>query len=241
MDGGASDSDSDLDREAKTKIDGEISVIAAELRARLREKRKRNTGYMNLCQYLFFCLFYMVVVYIQSDALNAFKVLSSVRDAVVPMDGDGRPLTKMGSPVDILNWLVGTAYPVWIDEVCGDGVCNEPFEFPSYGRFGCRSDCGPNTNLTTVLIQVRADFRDDLYAPRALMSAASWNLCRRDEEAKKAGFPDVCWWEEDRKFTKIKENHLETVSVPPRHALVRCHQGRLHGSRRGKHFPHRGG
>ena len=47
------------------------------------------------------------------------------------------------------------------------------------------------------------------------MSAASWNLCRRDEEAKKAGFPDVCWWEEDRKFTKIKENHLETVSVPP--------------------------
>ena len=112
MDGGASDSDSDLDREAKTKIDGEISVIAAELRARLREKRKRNTGYMNLCQYLFFCLFYMVVVYIQSDALNAFKVLSSVRDAVVPMDGDGRPLTKMGSPVDILNWLVGTAYPV---------------------------------------------------------------------------------------------------------------------------------
>ena len=135
VDGGASYSDSDLDREAKTKIDGEISVIAAELRARLREKRKRNTGYMNLCQYLFFCLFYMVVVYIQSDALNAFKVLSSVRYAVVPMDGDGRPLTKMGSPVDILNWLVGTAYPVWIDEVCGDGVCNEPFEFPSYGRF----------------------------------------------------------------------------------------------------------
>ena len=215
VDGGASDSDSDLDREAKTKIDGDVSVIAAELRASLREKRKRNIGYMNLCQYLFFCLFYMLVVYIQSDALNAFNVLSSVRDAVVPMDTDGRPLTKMGSPVDILNWLVGTAYPVWIDEVCGDGVCNEPFEFPAYGRFGCRSDCGPNTNLTTVLIQVRADFRDDLYSPRALMSSATWNLCRRDEEAKKAGFPDICWWEEDRKFTKIKENHVETVNVPP--------------------------
>ena len=47
------------------------------------------------------------------------------------------------------------------------------------------------------------------------MSAASWNLCRRDEEARKAGFPDVCWWEEDRTFSKIKENHLETVNVPP--------------------------
>ena len=46
--------------------------------ASLREKRKRNIGYMNLCQYLFFCLFYMLVVYIQSDALNAFNVLSSV-------------------------------------------------------------------------------------------------------------------------------------------------------------------
>ena len=36
------------------------------------------------------------------------------------MDTDGRPLTKMGS-LDILNWLVGTANSVWIDEVCGDG------------------------------------------------------------------------------------------------------------------------
>ena len=47
------------------------------------------------------------------------------------------------------------------------------------------------------------------------MSAAAWNLCKRDEAAKKAGFPDVCWWEDDRVFNNRVENHLETVSVPP--------------------------
>ena len=64
VDGGV-DSDSDLDREAKTKIDGDVSVVAAELRASLRSKC--NIGYMNLCQYLFFCLF-TCWSFIQSDA-----------------------------------------------------------------------------------------------------------------------------------------------------------------------------
>ena len=123
----------------------------------------------------------MVVVYVQSDVYNAFTVVSSVRNSFVPHDDDGLPLGRMTEPTEILDWLVDAALPVWVNELCGDGTCNEPFEFPAYGRFGCRSDCGVNTNLTTVLLQVRADFRDDLYSPLALMSAASWNLCKRDE------------------------------------------------------------
>jgi hypothetical protein len=107
-----------------------------------------------------------------------------------------------------LDWLAETAFPVWVDEVCGDGTCNEPFEFPAYGRFGCRADCGSNTNLTTMLLQVRADFRDDLYSPRALMSAAAWNLCKRDEAAKKAGFPRTCAGKEDVKRLKEEEGGM---------------------------------
>ena len=170
---------------------------------------------MNLFQYLFFCAFYFVVVFMQADVYNGYSVVSSVRRAVVPLDGEGYPVTTMSGPNQILDWLLASASPVWVDEVCGDGVCNSPFEFPAYGRFGCRADCGSNTNLTTMLLQVRADFRDDLYAPQALRAAASWNLCKRDEAATKAGFPDVCWWQEDRAFVKIVENHLETVNVPP--------------------------
>lgn len=31
---------------------------------------------------------------------------------------------------------------MWKDPVCGDGLCEAPFEFAAYGRFGCRADCG---------------------------------------------------------------------------------------------------
>jgi hypothetical protein len=212
------DGDSDdgaLDEEQKTAVDADLNVITADLRQQLRDKKRRGSGYVNLFQYLFFCMFYFVVVFMQADVYDAHSVVSSVRRAVIPLNEDGHPVSMMAHPTQILDWLVDTAFPVWVDEVCGDGTCSEPFEFPAYGRFGCRADCGSNTNLATMLLQVRADFRDDLYSPRALMSAAAWNLCKRDDAAKKAGFPDVCWWEDDRKFSKIVENHLETVNVPP--------------------------
>jgi hypothetical protein len=64
--------------------------------------------------------------------------------------------------------------PVWQSTVCGDGTCNNPFEFPSYGRFGCRPDCGAASDLTNVLVQIKADFRDDFTSELALMGAASW-------------------------------------------------------------------
>ena len=40
-------------------------------------------------------------------------------------------------------------------------------------------------------------------------------MCRRNEESYEAGFPDTCWFEEDRTFSAEQENHLETLQVPP--------------------------
>jgi hypothetical protein len=78
---------------------------------------------------------------------------------------------------NLQRYIVDAAVPVWVNEVCGDGVCSEPFEFLAYGRFGCRSDCGVNANLTTVLLQVRADFRDDLYSPLAGIAPFTTTFC----------------------------------------------------------------
>jgi hypothetical protein len=206
--------DPDLNAEDRARIDGDVVTITADLRQALRDRNKRATGYWHLFCYLFFVVFYMAVVWIQADVENAYRVTSSVQRVLLPRDDDGEVVTRMTSPTQILDWLVGSAFPVWTNEVCGDGTCAPPFEYPAYGRFGCQADCGVAHNLVTVLLQVRADFRDDLYSPRALMTAAKWNLCRRDPEAYRAGYPDVCWWEKDRTFTKFKENHLETVNVP---------------------------
>jgi hypothetical protein len=43
-----------------------------------------------------------------------------------------RPALAPPSPVQVL-------LPIWKDPVCGDGNCEWPWEFPSWGRFGCRA------------------------------------------------------------------------------------------------------
>ena len=50
---------------------------------------------------------------------------------------------------------------VWVDPVCGDGICEAPWEFASYSTFGCRADCGrlqDIQNLTKLQIDLYWDF-----------------------------------------------------------------------------------
>lgn len=39
----------------------------------------------------------------------------------------------------LYEWLSGFVQSSWVDPVCGDGKCELPFEYPSYGRFGCKA------------------------------------------------------------------------------------------------------
>ena len=52
------------------------------------------------------------------------------------------PPGPIASVDDVYAWLRGLLQAVWRDPVCGDGVCEAPFEYAQYGRFGCRADCG---------------------------------------------------------------------------------------------------
>lgn len=52
------------------------------------------------------------------------------------------PAGPITSVDDVYAWLRGLLEAVWRDPMCGDGVCESPWEFAQYGRFGCRADCG---------------------------------------------------------------------------------------------------
>ena len=105
---------------------------------------------------------------------------------------------------------------LWRDPVCGDGICATPFEFASYGRFGCRADCGklPEVQqLTTLQIDLYYDFRHPTksIASAELMQQASWNLCPAD------GAPHGmdCYFDEAQRFASIKgETHVVLDDVP---------------------------
>ena len=83
------------------------------------------------------------------------QVHSTIENAILPGS------TQYGSSDDVLSWLDTTLSAIWVDPVCGDGVCETPFEYASYGRFGCRADCGKLSeiqNLTTLQIDLYFDF-----------------------------------------------------------------------------------
>ena len=91
----------------------------------------------------------------------------------------------MSSKEEVLEWLNTQIEQLWADPSCGDGKCEEPTEFASYGRFGCQADCqalSSRTNVTRLQIDFWFDFRHDpqvasLFPATRFLEGTSWNLC----------------------------------------------------------------
>ena len=71
---------------------------------------------------------------LQRDPATAHQVHSTVAHAVKPGEVHTVP--------EVLEYLEGQVNMYWRAATCGDGLCEAPFEFASYGRFGCSVDCG---------------------------------------------------------------------------------------------------
>ena len=60
----------------------------------------------------------------------------------------------------------------WNDPVCGDGVCEAPYETPgTNAASGCPADCGMDTSAVRAVVRIAADFRhhrvpEDAIQPR---------------------------------------------------------------------------
>jgi hypothetical protein len=95
----------------------------------------RIRGYQKLMLYLIYMALYVPMLYVQRDASNSHKVHSTIQASLVPS-------TPVNSIMGIYDYLEHQTSLYWRDPICGDGMCDSPFEFPSYGRFGCTADCG---------------------------------------------------------------------------------------------------
>ena len=84
---------------------------------------------------LYFCL-YLTVIGLQRDGLTAYQHTSTLSRVVVPQ------VQYVKNVEEVYDWLSDLVADLWVDPLCGDGICEEPFEFPMYGRFGCSADCG---------------------------------------------------------------------------------------------------
>jgi hypothetical protein len=129
----------------------------------------------------------------QAYSFHAAVVVSTLRAAL--LDDPGANTLAFSSEDQVLAYLGNRAVrPVFTDPVCGDGRCEVPWEFPAWGPFGCRADCGRELNASRVVISVTADFAGHpSLSPRALMAGVRWNLCLEDAARRRRGEADLCW------------------------------------------------
>eukprot|EP00798_Chlamydomonas_sp_ICE-L_P009098 gene9098-16223_t len=118
----------------------------------------------------------------QASAYQSGEVVQTLKEAFMPPGISGTSMTFQ-TEEDVLNYLGSQVLaPIWKDPICGDNKCEWPWEFPAWGRFGCKADCGSNDNTTKVVINVQADFTGNpSISPNVLMNNAKWNLFTADQ------------------------------------------------------------
>lgn len=130
----------------------------------------------------------------QASSFQAAGVVSTLKRAL--LDDPTTNTLAFSSEDQVLAYLGNRAVtPVFTDPVCGDGRCEAPYEFPAWGPFGCRADCGAQPIVTNVVVSVAGDFVGHAtISPRVLMEGVRWNLCRDDAARRDRGETDLCWW-----------------------------------------------
>jgi len=172
---------------------------AQAVQEKVEEAVELQAKYRHAGLYTLFVIAYLLVLYLQASAYKSGEVVRTLKQVMMPKDEDGNLLatTTFKDQNAVLGHLWSNILePTWKDPVCGDQKCEYPWEFPAYGRFGCRADCGMHQNLTKILVVVQHDFTGHPTAnPRVLMSAATWNLCQNDANRRARGEADLCWWD----------------------------------------------
>eukprot|EP00854_Cymbomonas_tetramitiformis_P017151 gene17151-20397_t len=148
----------------------------------------------------------------------------------------------------------GKVASVWTSPVCGNQLCEVPYEVASFGRFGCKVDCGEEYNLYQIVVRlqvcqqgaapelflrlsvlsaagVQADFRTSPSAavsPPELLESVTWNLCYRDSVEESVGLGDQCWYETDQTFESSYATVLEEFQVPDKDWFIRLENDYYH-------------
>ncbi|KAK3243655.1 hypothetical protein CYMTET_46702 [Cymbomonas tetramitiformis] len=98
--------------------------IIDTLTATLRKTIALRDLYMRLLSFVSLFMFYMVIMGLQFETSEMYELVSSISMAALPPKYD----------VMFLPWLKTQVLEVWTDPVCGNGRCETPYEYPSFGR-----------------------------------------------------------------------------------------------------------
>ena len=183
--------------------------ILHKLKAYARMRIRHMGHFLKILKFITFCVLYCTMLYLQTDPILSFEVTSTVKGLLKPRIRSTQDLNYL------YEWLSESVVePIWTEAPCGDGVCSAPYEFPAFGRFGCKADCGSATNIISFVIHIQTRFGNSIaVSALELMSQASWNLCLQDPGRYANDLPDLCWYEKDKKFSEVNSNELIRLDI----------------------------
>jgi len=219
------------DVEGEAPLSGKFAKkVVNELYERYNTLRERKSAYKDLVLFLIYVSFNLSMLYLQRDASAAYSVVSTIQGSgLTPED------TETSSVDSIYEHIQSIIETFWVDPVCGDDKCEDPFEFAFYGRFGCKADCGTlgdYDQVTPVQIDLYYDFHHAAGSTPAttLMQDASWNLCPSEDSSffdiinVKANKTKIrhtytdsaaCYYEEYQTYANLEgEDHVVIDDVP---------------------------
>ncbi|KAK3277010.1 hypothetical protein CYMTET_14957 [Cymbomonas tetramitiformis] len=149
----------------------------------LAEIIDRKGHYANMFSFILFICFYFAILFYQRRAFLAYDVTFTLSETVLPKASSTEYADSFTTQDQIYDWLAALVDQVWVDPSCGDGVCEPPYEYPSFGprpdSFGCSADCGVNQFTSAVTLMVIASLwglGDDETIAR-FKKETQWNLC----------------------------------------------------------------
>ncbi len=171
--------------------------------ARASQQKERKKNYVSLFSFIIFVCFYLTILFLQRKAGEAYRLTSTLNSVLIPQK------KELTSSQEIIDWASGVVSTLWTDAICGDGVCSDPFEFPEYGRFGCKADCLRWIELMNVT-EVQLDLYYNFTHPRGsvnpvdLQADATWNLCPKEQDEitgiAKIRHGKDCYYETEQTF-----------------------------------------
>jgi len=216
----------------------EVYKVVRAVHDEYLKRHRKGVAYGNLCGFLLFGCFWFSVLFMERNATDAYAITNTVIDQFLPEDNE------FLSSAGIFEWLEGTVGDIWTDPVCGDGTCEAPFEYPSYGRFGCRADCmslqerylSLGFNVSTMQIDLYYDFahKKGSLSSTALMEQTSWNLCPQSGLDEPLPHGQDCYYESDQMFdNEAGHVYLLLDDVPDGDWELRIfgdHYSKVHGA-----------
>ncbi|KAK3250159.1 hypothetical protein CYMTET_40455 [Cymbomonas tetramitiformis] len=214
-----------MPREAPQLFQVKAQEVAQRIITDLRSYISLGDRYKKLAwELLFFSFYLFVLVKLKPPAAVDTQVYSSVRN-YMPTAG------FYGVTKTVESWLLNFVASVWTSPVCGNQLCEVPYEVASFGRFGCKVDCGEEYNLYQIVVRLQADFRTSPSAavsPPELLESVTWNLCYRDSVEESVGLGDQCWYETDQTFESSYATVLEEFQVPDKDWFIRLENDYYH-------------